>query len=116
MRFLKTVVLAASVLVAGPLLAQGDDVQVFSGAGQTNQLDCDGGGIRIEGAGNILTITGGCTSLTVEGASNEIQVDMAPGGRIAVSGASNRVRWTAPQGTRARVSSSGADNRIARAN
>ncbi len=116
MYVLKAFALAAGALVAAPLLAQGDDVQLFSGAGQTNQLDCDGGGIRIEGAGNILTITGGCTSLTVEGASNQIQVDMAPGGRIVVTGASNRVRWTAPQGTRARVSSNGADNRIARAN
>lgn len=117
MRLPRTAVFVlVATLASPPLHAQQGDVQEFTGAGQINRLDCDGGGVRIVGAGNTLTISGRCTSLTIEGASNQIEVDMAPGGRIAVTGAGNRLRWTAPQGTRVRIQSTGADNRIARAN
>ena len=100
--------------VAAPALAEAD--QSFQGAGEQTTLDCDGGSIEIEGASNELVITGGCTSVTVNGAGNHIQVAMAPGGRIAVEGASNRIRWSAPAGKKALIRSVGADNQFARIN
>ncbi len=84
----------------------------FEGAGGTTELDCDGGTATIEGASNIVTVTGQCTLLIVEGAGNRVQVDLAPNGEIRVVGASNEVVWTTPDGSKARVSITGADNRV----
>lgn len=103
-----------ALTAAIPALAAENDQQ-FQGASQHTELDCDGGSLRVEGASNILSIRGNCTALTIEGAANEIDVAMAPGGRISVMGASNRIRWTAPAGTRALVRAQGADNQVIRA-
>lgn len=105
--------IVAAMVIATPARAEAD--QTFSGAGQRTALDCDGGSLRIEGASNEVSISGGCTALEVEGASNTIQVDMAPGGTITLVGASNRVRWTAPKDARVKVQATGAGNRVLRA-
>lgn len=85
----------------------------FTGAGQHSELDCGGDSATIEGAGNEITVTGDCRLLSVVGASNRIQVAMAKGGVIRVQGASNRIYWTAPTGTKPKTQVVGADNRIA---
>lgn len=104
--------IVGAAVIAMPALAEAD--QTFSGAGQRNTLDCDGGSLRVEGASNELSISGGCTELEVEGASNIIQVDMAPGGTITLVGASNRIRWTAPRNTKVKVQATGAANQVVR--
>ncbi|MGF7146682.1 hypothetical protein FHS96_000291 [Sphingomonas zeicaulis] len=106
--------IVAAAVIAVPAFAEAD--QTFSGAGQRNTLDCDGGSLRVEGASNELSIAGGCTALEVEGASNIIQVDMAPGGTITLVGASNRIRWSAPKGAKVKVQATGAGNQVLRAN
>ena len=114
MRKMSGAIALVLAVIAVPALAEAD--QSFQGAGEQTTLDCDGGSIEIEGASNELVVTGDCTSLTVNGAGNRIQVAMAPGGRIIVEGASNRVRWSAPAGKKALIRSTGAGNQFARIN
>ena len=116
MRKTGLVIFGAAMISAIPAPALAEADQTFSGAGQRNTLDCDGGSLRVEGASNELTIGGNCTQLEVEGASNIINVDMAPGGLISVAGAGNRIRWIAPQGAKVKVNAIGADNQVMRAN
>ena len=98
-----------------PLLGTAHANADFSGAGQEMELDCDGGVATIQGASNIMHITGACSALVIEGASNKVHVDLAKGARIQVVGADNEVRWTAPEGTKPKLNVVGAANRIARA-
>ncbi|HWK40602.1 MAG TPA: DUF3060 domain-containing protein [Croceibacterium sp.] len=105
------IIAAALAVVSAPLAAQAS----FTGAGETSQLDCDGGEATIEGASNTLAVTGGCTRVVITGAGNTITVALAPKGAIEVTGASNTIRWTTPDGSAARVSVTGAGNRIEKA-
>lgn len=111
------VVLAAAVLPlsaaqARPSQAGGVHIE---GAGQEHhELDCEGGEAHIEGASNRLTITGRCSSLTIEGADNQVRVDLAPGAQVHIEGASNRVTWTMAGNGRPRVSVQGAANSVQR--
>ncbi len=105
-RFLLTI--AAGMLVAPAAHAQSD----FSGAGETSELDCDGGTATISGASNTMRVTGRCTRLVIEGAGNRVEVDLASKGAIRITGASNQVAWTTPDGSKARVSVAGAGNRV----
>lgn len=87
----------------------------FTGAGQTTDLDCGGKTATIVGASNEMTITGNCQLLSIEGASNRVHVAMAKNGLIRVTGASNEIHWTTPDGSRPRLQITGADNRVAKA-
>ncbi len=98
----------AVMLMGTPVLAQSD----FSGAGETSELDCDGGAAAISGASNTMRITGGCTQLVIEGAGNRVEVDLASNGVVRITGASNQIAWTTPDGSKARVSVTGAGNRV----
>ena len=69
----------------------------------------------IEGAGNTIRFTGACSGLRIEGASNIVTVDLAPGAVIRVEGASNEVSWSMPGNARPRQTVEGAANRISRA-
>jgi hypothetical protein len=104
------VVASAGIFTAMPACAQTE----FTGAGETSELDCDGGGATIEGASNILTITGSCTSLQVTGAGNRITVDLAKVSTVRVEGADNEIRWRAPGTAKPRLNVVGASNRISR--
>ena len=106
MRSIPTI--AAVMLLATPVLAQSD----FGDAGETSELDCDGGVATISGASNIMRVTGRCTQLVIEGAGNRVEVDLAAKGAIRITGASNQVAWTTPDGSKARVSVTGAANRV----
>jgi hypothetical protein len=111
------VVLAATALplsAAQARSSQGVGVDI-QGAGQEHhELDCEGGAAHIQGAGNRLTIVGRCSSLTIEGADNQVRVDLAPGAQVRVQGAGNRVSWTMGGNGRPRVSIQGADNSVQR--
>lgn len=101
--------IAALALVAAvPLSAQSS----FEGAGETSTLDCDGGTASITGAGNTMIVTGGCAELVIQGADNQVRVDLARKGLIRITGASNRVRWTTPDGSKPVVRVSGAANSV----
>ncbi|MCW1430114.1 DUF3060 domain-containing protein [Novosphingobium sp. JCM 18896] len=87
----------------------------FEGAGEHAELDCDGGVARIEGASNVMTVTGRCSQVVIEGADNEVHVELASKGVIHIEGASNRVTWTTPDGSKPQLRVSGAGNRISAA-
>ena len=87
----------------------------YEGAGETSELDCDGGTATITGASNTMTVTGGCKQLIIEGAGNRVQVDLAPKGIIRITGAGNRVTWRTPDATKAQVQIVGAGNRVTHA-
>ncbi|BAV64549.1 DUF3060 domain-containing protein [Sphingobium cloacae] len=99
---------AAMALPVSPAVAQAD----FTGAGQTTELDCGGDSASITGASNQVHISGSCRLLTIEGADNRIHVSMAKGGVIRLTGASNEIHWSTPDGSRPRIQITGADNRI----
>ena len=101
----------AALALAAPASAQAE----FTGAGQTTDLDCGGKTAAIVGASNEMTISGDCQLLTIEGASNRVHVAMAKNGLIRVTGASNEIHWTTPDGSKPRLQITGADNRVAKA-
>lgn len=86
----------------------------FQGAGQRNELECNGETVHVQGADNRLTIHGACRSLIVEGAGNEIRIALAAQSSIRVQGASNQVAWTAPGTAKPKLSIAGAANRVYR--
>ena len=111
MRFAKFALVPAILALAAPAFAQA----TFQGAGEQGELDCSGGTATISGASNRMTVTGGCRQLVIEGADNEVRVELASKGVIRIVGASNRVQWTTPDGSKAQLRVSGAGNRISMA-
>jgi hypothetical protein len=104
-----SLILASALLTFSvPALAQA----TFTGAGERSEMDCGGGAASITGASNIMTITGQCARLEIEGAGNKVHVSLASRGIIQITGASNQVVWTTPDGSKARVNVTGAGNRI----
>ncbi|MEJ5978115.1 DUF3060 domain-containing protein [Novosphingobium sp. PS1R-30] len=111
MQCTKFVFVPAVLALASPASAQA----TFEGAGDQGELDCGGGIATISGASNRMTVTGGCSQLVIEGADNEVRVELASKGVIRIVGASNRVQWTTPDGSKAQLRVSGAGNRISMA-
>ena len=111
MHFAKLAFVPAVLAIAAPAFAQA----TFEGAGEQGELDCSGGTATISGASNRMTVTGGCRHLVIEGADNEVRVELASKGVIRIVGASNRVQWTTPDGSKAQLRVSGAGNRISMA-
>jgi len=62
-------------------------------SGLTKSVDCAGQGVEISGSANKLTLTGTCTSVSVNGSRNEVTI--ADVGEIAVNGSFNTVTWSA---------------------
>lgn len=98
----------AALACVPPAMAQDH----FEGSGAHSDMDCGGKGATITGASNEMTVTGHCQSLVIEGAGNIVHVAMAKGGTIRITGASNEVYWTTPDGTRPRVNAAGAGNSV----
>lgn len=111
MQFAKFALVPAVLALAAPAFAQA----IFEGAGERGELDCSGGTATISGASNRMTVKGGCRQLVIEGADNEVRVELASKGLIRIVGASNRVQWTTPDGSKAQLRVSGAGNRIVKA-
>ena len=108
MHFAKLAFVPAVLAIAASAFAQAN----FEGAGEQGELDCSGGTATISGASNRMTATGGCRQLVIEGADNEVRVELASKGVIRIVGASNRVQWTTPDDSKAQLRVSGAGNRI----
>lgn len=111
MQFAKFALIPTLLALTAPASAQA----MFEGAGEQGELDCRGGIATISGAGNRMTVTGGCRQLVIEGAANVVRVELASKGAIHIVGASNRVQWTTPDGSKAQLRVSGAGNRISMA-
>ncbi len=81
---------AAPVLWADPALAQ--DV-VVNGSSRTELLDCNHGDAVVNGSSNRLVFHGLCRSLQVNGSGNAVQIDLMPGGQLAIAGSGNRITY-----------------------
>ncbi len=109
-KLVAVILVPSAVAWAMPAHAQTE----FNGAGQTSEIDCDGGTVMVEGASNTLTIHGPCTGLTLTGAGNKIRIDLAPKSVIRIEGADNEIHWSAPGTARPQVRVTGAGNRVTR--
>ncbi len=97
--------LAPAVGSPGTLLLRGDGV--------TDALDCTGRNVMIEGNGASYTLRGGCRSVTVQGRDNTVEVELEPGGRIAIAGDGDTVRYAPTQpGPPPVISVTGAASRV----
>lgn len=111
-----------------PVTAASAEV-VFDQAAQTASHDCGTDPVvSIQGASGTFTITGACTSIEVEGASNKLtiaqvaklevvgssnEIDVTAADKIEVVGSSNEVRWKrGVKGAKAKVSNVGTANKI----
>src|SRR5690348_16728108 len=82
----------------------------LDGSDQTKTLDCADGPARIAGANNKVTLTGGCTRLTVLGSGNTITADLAAGASIWFAGSRNELTWTTADGKKPHVRHLGVHN------
>lgn len=104
--------LAAAAPGAAPQVARAD--ALLNGSHRTEMLDCLGADALVNGDGNQLKFHGNCRSLRVNGGGNAVEVELAPGGRLDVSGDGNRIEYTTT-GPEPSVSAQGSGNRIAAA-
>ena len=86
--------------------------QSDGGSHHTITLDCAGGSARIAGSHNDVTLTGGCTRLSIYGAWNKVTVAFATGARVGFVGAGNEVIWTTPDGKEPTALHLGVDNAL----
>ena len=83
----------------------------IAGTGADQTLTCNNQDIRIEGIENVITLTGRCGTLQVEGNRNQVQIEQVAA--IEVHGVENTVMWQ--EGTddnTPTISNTGSDNRI----
>ncbi len=86
-------------LAASPVAGHADPVLVQA-AGSTRTVACADAPAMIEGARNLITFTGHCTSLQIRGDSNIVSIPLAEPGNIDIEGNGNRIRYTAAAGVR----------------
>lgn len=65
--------------------------ETVNGSGLSVTVDCNGGNAAVNGSSNRVVFRGHCRTLRVAGASNRVDIDLAPGGAIEVVGAGNSV-------------------------
>ena len=82
----------------------------LAGSDETRTLNCAGGPARIAGANNKVTLSGGCTHLTVLGSRNTITAEFAAGASIWFAGSKNEVAWTTADGKEPHVRHYGVGN------
>ena len=112
-------------LASTPAFAEAD----YSDAAQTIRHDCSSDPeVAISGSSNQITLTGTCTLVEINGASNTVvieaskkvsvtgaknEVTVTASDRIAVTGTNNNVVWKKGiKGKRPKISSTGVQNRI----
>jgi hypothetical protein len=94
---------AASALHAGEI--------VRSAGGAVETINCQGQSVSIKGASSSFTLVGECPLVSVTGASNKVQIELA--GTITVTGTSNEVVWSQGiKGELPRISDTGTGNTV----
>ena len=102
MRYVSPVLfcLIAAAAAAQPAMAEGvgsivvNDKQVsISGNGYKRTYPCNGRPATVEGTDHVITFTGTCASLEVNGVNNRISIELVPGARLGVNGTENEIRW-----------------------
>ena len=93
-RFGRTLIVGALTMIGMTLPNVAFSRAKLAVSGETRTLDCAGGPARITGANNKVTLSGGCTHLTVLGSGNNITAEFAAGASITFAGSRNEVAWT----------------------
>ena len=83
---------AAGVLALS-LIAGTSHAAVVNGSGLSMTVDCDGGDAAVNGSANQVVFHGPCRALRVVGATNQVNIALAPGGTIEIIGTANRVLY-----------------------
>lgn len=107
-------VIAALIAVPsiGVALAQGATVSLTGSAGSG---DCAGGFATLNGSGDAITFRNACSTLTVNGSGNTVQVELTSGGLITLNGSGNRVSYVPIDGGQnATVADHGQGNAVTR--
>ena len=108
--------LALLVALAGfPIAAAADAPDhVVNDGGARLSLDCgDGGQVVVNGADNVIAVTGGCAKVVINGSKN--QVAIAAADKITVTGSDNAVTWKAGWKKKApKVVATGVGNKVAK--
>ncbi len=120
---LRVVGVCAALLVMGGAVAQEDavgEVELtdklisISGSGHQRTFACDGRKLEVVGTGHTITATGVCSSVEILGVGNVVNVEVAPKGRLSITGTDHTVRWKS-QGKIAQ-SVTGTGHRVTRIN
>lgn len=120
---LKLAVACASLMAMGAAFAQEDAVGEVeltdklinvSGSGHQRTFACDGRKLEVVGTGHTITATGVCNSVEILGVGNVVNVEVAPKGRLSITGTDHTVRWKS-QGKIAQ-SVTGTGHRVTRVN
>jgi hypothetical protein len=103
----------AAVTMLGMTLSSGALSRArLYGSNETRTLDCAGGPARIAGANNKVTLTNGCTHLTVLGSGNMVTAELAASASIWFAGSRNEVTWTTADGKEPHVRHLGQRNTL----
>ncbi len=65
-----------------------------NGSGLATTADCNGGDAAVNGSANRVVFRGRCRTLRVAGSSNQVDIDLTPGGAIEIIGTANRVFYS----------------------
>ena len=111
---MKQVGLAVWVLLAAAGLAvpaKADPVLVQA-AGATRTVNCNDAPLQVEGARNLITVTGRCTGLEVRGDGNIVSLPLTGTAPVDIQGSRNRIRYTAMAGTVVQLQIAGDGNEV----
>ena len=95
-------------LMGGPAWADA----AVNGSGRTEMLDCNGADATVNGDGNRLVFHGNCRSLRVNGGGNVVEIDLTPGGNVAIAGDGNHIQYT-PVEPPPMIAAQGSANQVA---
>jgi hypothetical protein len=82
------------------------------GNGQQRTFPCNGRKVIVQGTRNVVTLTGVCSGLELDGVDNTVSITLAPNARLEVAGTGQTVQWASSGEPRKSVS--GIGNKISR--
>jgi hypothetical protein len=84
----------------------------FFGSDRTGRVACGDNGAGVAGNRDSIETTGVCTKIDISGNDNHVEVTLASGGRINITGRRNVVLWRTVDGSVPRVSDAGDSNSV----
>lgn len=105
---------ASGAAWSGPVGSVETDSQTITveGNGQHRTFPCNGRKVIVQGTQHVVTLTGVCSGLELDGVDNTVTITLAPNARLEVAGAGQTVQWASSGEPRKSVS--GIGNKISR--
>lgn len=76
----------------GPVVVDAKQISV-SGNGHKRSFPCNGRHLIVEGTDHVISTTGVCASADISGVKNRVSVEIAPKGKLVVTGTDQTVQW-----------------------